>query len=90
MSTAAQKICIDVLSLPTNSRAKIAERILASLEDRADKNAEKSWKPVIRRRRVEIRSGKAKTRPAEEVMRDALRAIAHASRDPGYWRNRLT
>jgi len=76
MSTTAQKICVDVLSLPRQSRAGIAERILASLEDKADSKAEKSWKAVIRRRRAEIHSGRAKVRPAQEVMRDALQAIS--------------
>jgi putative addiction module component (TIGR02574 family) len=76
MSTIAQKICIEVLSLPRKSRVEIAERVLASLEEQADQKAEKSWKAVIRRRRTEIHSGKAKVRPAEEVMRDALRAIS--------------
>lgn len=76
MSTSAQAVCIEALSLPRQSRAEIAERILASLEDAADTKAEKSWKAVVRRRRAEIRSGKAKLRPAADVMRDALRAIA--------------
>ena len=76
MSTTAQKICIEALSLPRESRAEIAERILSSLEDKADHKAEKAWKAVVRRRRVEIRSGKAKVRPAEDVMRDALRAVS--------------
>jgi len=75
MSTTTQKICIEVLSLPRKSRAEIAERILASLEERTDSRAEKAWKAVIRRRRNEIHSGKAKVRPAEDVMRDALRAL---------------
>ncbi len=76
MSTTAQKICVEVLSLPRKSRAEIAERILASLEDKAYSKAEKAWKAVIRRRRAEIHSGRAKVRPAQEVMRDALQAIS--------------
>ena len=76
MSTTAQKICIEALSLPRESRTEIAERILASLEDKADSKAEQAWKAVIRRRRAEIHSGKAKVRPAEDVMRDAMHAIA--------------
>jgi putative addiction module component (TIGR02574 family) len=75
MSTTAQEICIEVLSLPRKSRAELAERILASLEDQTDAKAEKAWKAVIRRRRAEVHSGKAKVRPAEDVMRDAVRAI---------------
>ena len=76
MSTTAQRVCIEALSLPRESRAEIAERILASLENKADSKADKAWKAVIRRRRAEIRSGKAKVRPAEDVMRDALQAIS--------------
>ena len=76
MSTTAQKICIEVLSLPRKSRAEIAERILASLEERTDTKAERAWKAVVRRRHAEIHAGKAKVRPAEDVMRDALRAIS--------------
>jgi putative addiction module component (TIGR02574 family) len=76
MSTAAQKICIEALSLPRDSRVEIAERILASLEDKSDSRAEKEWKAVVRRRSAEIHSGKAKIRRAEDVMRDALKAIS--------------
>ena len=76
MSTTAQKICIEALSLSRESRTEIAERILASLEDKADSKAEQAWKAVIRRRRAEIHSGKAKVRPAEDVMHDAMHAIA--------------
>jgi len=76
MSDTAQKICIEALSLPRKSRAEIVERLLASLEDETDGQAEKAWKAEIRRRRREIRNGKAKVRPASEVMRDALRAIS--------------
>jgi putative addiction module component (TIGR02574 family) len=76
MSTIAQKICIEVLSLPRKSRAEIAERILTSLEDQTDAKAAKAWRAVIRRRRAEIHAGKAKVRPAAEVMSDALRAIS--------------
>ena len=38
--------------------------------------AEKLWKAVIRRRSSEIHRGQAKLRPAEDVMRDALKAIS--------------
>jgi len=76
MSDTAQKICIEALSLPRKSRAEIVERLLASLEDETDGQAEKAWKAEIRRRRREIRNGKAKVRPGSEVMRDAIRAIS--------------
>ncbi len=77
MSTTALKICIEALSLPRANRAEIAERLLASLEDKkATARAEQKWKVEIRRRRREIREGKARLIPADEVMRKALRAIS--------------
>ena len=77
MSTTEKKICIEALSLPRESRMEIAHRLLLSLEDeKPDTNAEKAWKAEIRRRRREIRGGKAKLVPAEEAMRNALRAIS--------------
>ena len=77
MSTIEQKICIEALSLPRESRLEIAHRLLLSAEDeKPDPNAEKAWKAEIRRRRREILEGKAKLVPAEEAMRNALRAIS--------------
>jgi putative addiction module component (TIGR02574 family) len=77
MSTTALRICVEALSLPRANRAEIAERLLASLEDeKMDPRAERKWKAEIRRRRREIREGKAKLVPADEVMRKARRAIS--------------
>jgi putative addiction module component (TIGR02574 family) len=76
MSTTAEKMCIEVLSLPKRSRLEIAERILTSLEDETDPTTEREWKALFRRRQTEMRSGKAKLRPADEVMRRAFDAIS--------------
>ena len=77
MSTTEQKICIEALSLPRESRLEIAHRLLLSIEDeKPNPKAEKAWKAEIQRRRREIREGKAKLIPAEEAMRNALRAIS--------------
>jgi len=76
MSTTALKICVEALSLPRENRLEIAERLLASVEDaKASTRAERLWKAEIRRRRKEIREGKARLIPADEVMRKALQAI---------------
>lgn len=76
MSTAAQKLCLEALSLPRKTRVEIAERLIASIEDEADARSEKQWKEIIRRRRHEIREGKTKLIPADEVMKKALQAIS--------------
>jgi len=76
MSTTAQKVCIEALSLPRSSRAEIAERLLSSLEESMDAGSKRAWKQEIRRRQREIREGKTKLLPSDEVMRSALRAIS--------------
>jgi hypothetical protein len=77
MSTTALKTCEETLSLPREARAEIAHRRLVSLEDeKLDPNAEAAWKTEIRRRRREVREGKSKLIPADQVMRKALRAIS--------------
>ena len=72
MSTTAQKVCIEALNLPRSSRAEIDERLLSSLDDNADAGSERVWKLGIRRRQREIREGKAKLLPADEVMRSTF------------------
>jgi len=47
------------------------ERFPTRLKEQAESKAEAAWRALIRRRRAEIHSGKAKVRPAEEVMRGA-------------------
>ncbi len=76
MSTTAQKVCIEALSLPQRSRAEIAERLLSSLDKDMDAGSERAWKLEIRRRRRQIREGKTKLIPADEVMSSALRSIS--------------
>jgi putative addiction module component (TIGR02574 family) len=76
MTTTAQKVCIEALSLPQESRAEIAERLLSSLDQKMDAGFERLWKQEIRRRRREIRQDKAKLVPADEAMASALRAVA--------------
>ncbi|HEX3798410.1 MAG TPA: addiction module protein [Verrucomicrobiae bacterium] len=77
MTTTALEFCVKALSLPRQTRAEIAEHLLSSLEDdESFAHTEALWRNEIRRRRDEIRDGKTKLRPADKVMRSALRAIA--------------
>jgi putative addiction module component (TIGR02574 family) len=52
--------------LPPKARTYLAERLLASLED---SEIEQQWRNAAKRRRDEIRSGRVKPIPAEEVYR---------------------
>jgi len=62
----------EALKLPARSRARLAERLLASLdEELADPDAEKLWIAEADRRAKEIAIGRVKRIPAEKVLRKA-------------------
>ena len=55
------------LSLDARDRAALAERLLASLEELSEEEAERLWAEEAQRRLEEYRAGRAKATPAEEV-----------------------
>ena len=57
MSIAAEKIA-EVLAWPEKDRALLARRLIASLDDTVDADAETQWQEVIDRRSREIEQGK--------------------------------
>ena len=57
-----------ILELPVDSRAILAERILASLDDLPDEENERLWLDEAERRLDEVRSGKVNTIPAETAI----------------------
>ena len=56
-----------VLALPAQQRADLALRIMESLEDASDPDAEAAWDEEIRSRVEEIRSGTAVLVPVEDA-----------------------
>jgi hypothetical protein len=80
MSIAAEKIA-EVLAWPEKDRALLARRLIASLDDTVDADAETQWQEVIDRRSREIEEGKLSCRPVAEVVRD-VRNKLHAGRKP--------
>ena len=80
MSIAAQKIA-EVLALPVQERAFLARRLIASLDDTEDLDAETQWGEVIDQRSKEIEEGKVTCRPVEQVVQD-IRDKLDARRQP--------
>lgn len=77
MSKTALKICIEVLSLPRETRAEIAHRLLVSLEDeRSSPEIEDAWKTEAEQRYKNVKSGKTSVRDAKRAMRDARKKLA--------------
>ena len=71
MATEFERLRDDLLTLPVDSRASLAQALIKSLDDSVDDNAESLWLKEIHRRDAEIRSGTAKLKPAEQVLREA-------------------
>lgn len=58
-----------VLHLPVEDRAKLAQRLLESLDELSEEEAAKLWLSEAERRAREIDEGKVKLIPAEELER---------------------
>jgi len=61
----------EALKLNPSSRARLAEKLLRSLEDLSEAENERLWAEEALRRHEEIESGAVKARPGKEVFRDA-------------------
>ena len=70
MSSLAE-ILKSAMSLDVRDRATLAERLLASLDDLTDEEAERLWAEEAQRRLEQYRAGRAKAVPAEEVHKKA-------------------
>jgi hypothetical protein len=57
-----------VLSLPSTSRALLAEKLIESLEFDIDPTIQTAWIVEAKQRRDEIRSGAVKAIPGEEAL----------------------
>lgn len=61
----------NAMSLDVHDRAALAEKLLASLEQLTDQEAERIWADEAQRRLKEYRSGRSKAVPAQEIRRKA-------------------
>ena len=75
MSSALKKIEDEVLKLPARSRARLAERLIASLEEVADPEAESTWRVEVEKRSSELMRGDVKGIPANKVFKKVRIAL---------------
>jgi putative addiction module component (TIGR02574 family) len=61
----------EVLSLPVQERAQLAEQLLLSLDDLSEVEIEQLWFKEAARRAEEVDQGKARRIPANEVLQEA-------------------
>ncbi|MGO8818416.1 MAG: addiction module protein [Terriglobia bacterium] len=63
----------NALSLSANDRAALAERLLASLDDLEEEEADRLWTEEAVRRRQEFQAGRAEAVEAQDVAKKAER-----------------
>ncbi len=72
----ASELLKKALSLPDKERAKLAARLIDSLDTVVDDDAEVAWQEEIARRLHDVETGKVKTIPWDEVRRKG-RTLLH-------------
>jgi putative addiction module component (TIGR02574 family) len=69
MASPARQIESRALKLPARERARLAERLISSLDDEVDPDAKTAWAREADRRLDELRIGKVEGRSAASVFR---------------------
>ncbi|MBN1867860.1 addiction module protein [Candidatus Sumerlaeota bacterium] len=71
MSTTADKIVTEALSLPPEARAFVAEKLLESLDAPSAEDLSPAWREEVRKRCREIDEGRVELRDAADVFANA-------------------
>ena len=71
MSIGLEQLALELLGLPGKSRARLAEQLLASLEEDEAPDVDDVAIETAKRRAEELAEGKVRGIPADEVMRRA-------------------
>jgi len=75
MAITVEKLTEEVLALPSDARAMLADRLVESLDPLTDDAIRELWATEAIRRRDEVRSGAVKTIPASDVLTEAHNLI---------------
>ena len=76
MTHDASALLQKALALPDKERAELAGNLIASLDATIDQDADAAWQAEVVRRLNDIRSGRVKTVPWDEVQEKA-RTLLH-------------
>ena len=75
MADAARELESKALRLSARERARLAERLISSLESESDSDAEALWLEEAERRLGELESGEVASVPADEVFQKSRSMI---------------
>ena len=75
MAKLARELESQVLKLSRRERARLAQRLISSLDQEVDPDAEQLWLAEAERRLADLKSGKVAAIPAERVMKKVRSAL---------------
>jgi hypothetical protein len=75
MQTSVEKIVIEVLGLPAQARAFVAEKLIESLDSEPSAELSAEWKEEVRKRCREMDEGRVELRDAQAVFDRAYSAL---------------
>jgi putative addiction module component (TIGR02574 family) len=75
MRTSVEQLAKQAMALPTESRARLADLLVESLDADELGRIDQLWVAEAKRRRDEVRAGRVKTIPGEEALRKVRRAV---------------
>jgi putative addiction module component (TIGR02574 family) len=75
MARLARELESQALKLPRRQRARLAQRLLSSLDQEVDPDAEALWLAEAERRLAELESRKVAAIPADKVMKKARASL---------------
>ena len=75
VAVALKKLEEDLIKLPRKSRARLAKRLIESLDEPPDPEIEQLWIEEALRRSAALRAGKRKAIPASQVLGKARSLI---------------
>ena len=75
MTKPARELESKALRLPRRDRARLAQRLISSLDSEVDTDVDKLWLQEAERRLGELKSGKVAGIPAEKVIRKARSSL---------------
>lgn len=73
MKPNAKKVLAAALALSERDKAKVAESLIAALDDRPEKDIDAAWAAEVERRSRQIDSGAVKPIPWSRLKRAAMR-----------------
>ena len=77
MAMTIDELAEEALSLPSETRALLADRLVESLDGTTCNRIDQLWISEAKRRRDEVRSGRVKTIPGDEGLARVRRALGH-------------